>query len=189
MKTILYAIHGYGSTGVTSSTINALKSMNLDGIDKIVAPTYDPSKPDEAAKIILDGFTNCSPSFNDVIVFGISLGGFWANWLVNKFVFNIKTILVNPSVYSHVNLRKYIGENNMTEEVCQKYSKYFFESSNNDNNSYLVLVSLYDPVVPASITIHTFKNKSALYIDELSGHRFENLADYKDKMESLINNP
>lgn len=95
-------VHGYGSSGNTETAVN-LRRILGEGFD-VISPTYDGSKPLEAASM----FEALLAGLDAPIVVGTSLGGFFSNYLA--LTANVPAVIVNPTLQPSVSLHNY-GEN------------------------------------------------------------------------------
>lgn len=102
-RPILY-IHGYGSSGNTDTAIN-LRRILGEGFD-LVSPTYDGSRPLEAAQLLEQALAQLRTQYAaKPVVVGTSLGGFFANYLA--VTCDVAAIIVNPSLSPSASLHKY----------------------------------------------------------------------------------
>lgn len=96
---IIY-IHGFGSSGEGHKAKQFREYFKVDGF---IAPSLS-FIPDLAIKTLEE----LIESFHeDVSLIGSSLGGFYSLYLGKKY--NLKVVLINPSVYPYVTLKKVLG--------------------------------------------------------------------------------
>lgn len=170
-KKILY-IHGF----------NSAKSdkMNFLSTDDITVTSLSLSwEPRKAIHQLETYISNCKEKVHLV---GMSLGGFYAVYLTEKF--NLKnTILVNPSVDANNNLRRAVGTNTnyktgekyvFTEQHLTDLSVYKVDNRKNDN--YLCFIGENDDVISPEDNQKYFKNHIIL---KDTGHRVASLEEYK----------
>lgn len=97
---IIY-IHGFGGSGEgmkSKAFREYFKEKNVDFISPSLS--YVPELAIQTLEELIE-------SYRDVTLIGSSLGGYYAMYLSNKY--NIKAVLLNPSVYPFVTLKNYIG--------------------------------------------------------------------------------
>jgi predicted esterase YcpF (UPF0227 family) len=103
-RPVLY-VHGYGSSGNTDTAVN-LRRLLGEGFE-LVSPTYDGSRPQEAAQLLeqaLAALAARHPGAKPVVV-GTSLGGFFANYLA--VTAGVDAVIVNPALRPSTSLHKY----------------------------------------------------------------------------------
>ena len=93
---MLLYIHGFAS----SANSNKAKILKKE-FDDFVSIDLD-SRPQKAIKQLRDVIEN---SNEEVSILGSSLGGYYALYLNS--IYNIKTILINPSIKPYITLNKY----------------------------------------------------------------------------------
>jgi len=98
---IIY-IHGFGSHGLGMKA-DAFREYFQSRGKSFIAPSL--SYIPELAIQTLEELIN---SYNDVQLIGSSLGGFYALHLAQKY--NLKAILINPSIYPQITLKRVLGE-------------------------------------------------------------------------------
>jgi predicted esterase YcpF (UPF0227 family) len=178
-KRILY-IHGFNSAA--SDKLNFLNSDKF--IIDSISLNYNPNIAIEQ----LESYIKKHDS--NVQLIGMSLGGFYAIYLTEKFGLK-NTILLNPSVNAHKNLQNAIGENInyktnelyiFTEENLLSLEAYKVNIIN--CNNYYCFIGLNDIVVDPNETKRHFNN---LYFLEC-GHRIndELLKKQKNIIENII---
>ena len=98
---IIY-IHGFGSHGLGSKA-NAFRNYFKDKKEAFIVPSlsYIPDLAIQTLEELIE-------SYNDVKLIGSSLGGYYALYLVEKY--RLKAVLINPSIYPYVTLKKVLGE-------------------------------------------------------------------------------
>lgn len=122
---IIY-IHGFGGSGEGSKAKlfrKYFKSIN----EPFIAPSlsYVPELAINTLKELIE-------SYDDVKLIGSSLGGFYTIYLANKY--NLKAVLLNPSVNPKITLKKAIG-----------YAPNFYDDSSFSwNNKHLIMLNKYD---------------------------------------------
>ena len=98
---IIY-IHGFGSHG-SGSKANAFRSYFKKKGEAFIAPSlsYIPDLAIQTLEELIE-------SYNDVKLIGSSLGGFYTLYLAQKY--GLKAVLINPSIYPYITLKKVLGE-------------------------------------------------------------------------------
>ncbi len=98
---IIY-IHGFGSHG-SGSKANAFRNYFKDKGEAFIAPSLS-YIPDLAMQTLEE----LIKSYDDVKLIGSSLGGFYTLYLSKKY--GLKAVLINPSIYPYITLKKVLGE-------------------------------------------------------------------------------
>ena len=98
---IIY-IHGFGSHGLGSKA-NAFRNYFKDKGEAFIAPSlsYVPDLAIQTLEELIE-------SYDDVKLIGSSLGGFYTLYLAQKY--ELKAVLINPSIYPYITLKKVLGE-------------------------------------------------------------------------------
>ena len=98
---ILY-IHGFGSHGLGSKA-NAFRNYFKDKGEAFIAPSlsYIPDLAIQTLEELIE-------SYGEVKLIGSSLGGFYTLYLAQKY--GLKAVLINPSIYPYITLKKVLGE-------------------------------------------------------------------------------
>ena len=98
---IIY-IHGFGSHGLGSKA-NAFRSYFKSKGEAFIAPSlsYIPNLAIQTLEELIE-------SYDNVKLVGSSLGGFYTLYLAQKY--GLKAVLINPSIYPYITLRKVLGE-------------------------------------------------------------------------------
>ena len=99
---IIY-IHGFGSSGEGIKAKLFRKYFKDKGI-RFIAPSlsYIPELAIKTLEELVESYDN-----EEVYLMGSSLGGFYSVYLSNKY--NLKAVLINPSVYPYKTLPKVLG--------------------------------------------------------------------------------
>jgi predicted esterase YcpF (UPF0227 family) len=97
--------HGFGSSAFSKKATILKKHF---GDDKVFAPSLH-TIPKLAIDTLEQSVQMCLGLKEEVYVVGSSLGGYYALYLSNKY--DLKAVLVNPSIYPYKTLAKNIGLN------------------------------------------------------------------------------
>ena len=175
---ILY-IHGFASCG--DSTKTRLLRAHF-GDEELLAPDL-PVEPD-AAMALLEHLV----ADNDVsLLIGSSLGGFYATALSHKS--GLPAVLINPSCHPYRTLAPYVGENDYwcSDETFEWKGEYLLqlariaEQMNLPDTELLVLLQSGDEVLDYRVAADVYEAYLVI-VEEGGNHRFENLADYLDRI-------
>lgn len=170
-------LHGYGSTGETSSTCQLVK----DTFNNVLTPTYKIQNPaSKTANQLLKLPTN------EVIV-GISFGGFIARWLANNTQAK-KLVLLNPVINHNVTLQRHLGKKDntgfvLTEKHISDYD-YFKVISDKPNLKISILLGMNDEIIDNSLTYKYFQNTANIKTIN-TDHRFTH---HKKELLEFIKN-
>ena len=119
----LIYIHGFISSPQSAKAQLLLKAMSGLGRENEYTTPQLPLDPEQAMKK-LEAFIETNLQQQNtakIALVGSSLGGFYAMWLANKY--NLKAVLVNPSVRPYDSLKAHLGE----VENIYTGEKYTFE--------------------------------------------------------------
>ncbi len=177
---ILY-LHGFGSCADSNKT-KILKSHFLN----FYAPQL-PENPKEAINKIESLITP------KTMLIGSSLGGYYAIYFAVKY--NLKAVLINPSLKPYKTLKQYIGiQYRYCDNKPFKWKKEYLKElkklkTKPIRGKYLVLLQSKDEILNYKKTLKKFKNlPNARVIVEYGGnHRFENINDYLSMIENFYN--
>lgn len=181
--TMILYIHGFASCGDSNKT-RLLKQH----FKNVLSPDI-PVDPDEAISFIQKTIIDNEVS----LIIGSSLGGFYAAYFAQKF--QIKSILLNPSTQPFITLAPYVGTNEFfcsgesfewTKEHIVKLMSYAI-SKDSIKASVLVLLQKGDEVLDYQKAATLYEHYQ-LIIQENGNHRFENLDEYIQNIESFIKN-
>ncbi|HEC45340.1 MAG: esterase [Epsilonproteobacteria bacterium 4484_65] len=98
---IIY-IHGFGSHGLGSKAI-AFRNYFKGKGEAFIAPSlsYIPDLAIQTLEELIE-------SYDDVQLIGSSLGGYYTLYLAQEY--GLKAVLINPSIYPYITLKKVLGE-------------------------------------------------------------------------------
>lgn len=172
MKKEFIYIHGFNSAA--SDKMNFLSDK-----ETVVSSLSLNYKPSKAIAQLENYISNCE---NDLHLIGMSLGGFYAIFLTEKFGLK-NTILINPSTNAPENLRRALGENTnyktneqyvLTEEHLKQLFAYKIDKINMSN--YLCFIGELDDVVSSEVNLSIFENHVLL---KNVRHRVASLSEYE----------
>lgn len=182
MHTIIY-IHGFGSSA-ESSTAKRIADFYGDSFN-VVAASYDYVNPTigvEQLTALIQSEAS-KEGVEQIILFGSSLGGYFARYLANTMVGTLGDVqlnlaMVNPSLMAYENCAKYIGENKSfsSEELImiamdypEQLKKYAVEIDHPALNIHVV-VATDDETVSPWHTLDVYARRAE--INEVTGgHR------------------
>ncbi|ACM92821.1 conserved hypothetical protein [Nautilia profundicola AmH] len=182
MKQIIY-IHGFKSCGEGEKSKTIKSHFNIKAIT--LTPNL-PFSPKQAIKFLEDIITP------DTVLIGSSLGGYYAIYLAEKY--NLKAILINPSLKPYKTLKPYVGpQYRYCDNKPFKWKKSYLKDLKKyktelKNGKYLVLLQSGDEVLNYKKTLKKFKkHPNAKVVVEYGGnHRFENIGDYICMIDNFI---
>ncbi len=185
---IIY-IHGFNSSG-KSTKVDQLRASFPNY--KIIAPTLS-SDPNEAYSQIVSEIVK---EYDDTIIIGTSLGGFYALAISNRF--DIPCFLINPSLKPHKTLIKRVGSHirfgtdNEVYEFKEQYlhmlKEISYEINANDQNDKLinVYISTDDEELDFS-NIKSIIPKMNTYKEyDNCGHRFSKFSEIIPDIQECI---
>ena len=177
---ILY-IHGFRTTSI-SHKANILKAHYQSNHIFIADHSLIPSKAIQDLEKIIE-------EKNITSIIASSLGGFYATYLSEKY--NLKTVLINPSVAPYKTLKRYLGENEREDGV-----KFFwkedhlamleqFKIENPTDKNYFLFLQKGDEVLDYTVAKNFYK-KSKLLIEEGGNHRFDGFERFFDEVTAFL---
>ena len=101
---MIFYIHGFGGSG---AGVKATQAKKMFGASSVLAPSLS-YVPDLAIATLSEMIEMLLQKGEPVHLIGSSLGGYYAIYLAEKY--NLKAVLINPSVYPYKTLEKSIGE-------------------------------------------------------------------------------
>lgn len=179
-------LHGFNSDG----NGNTAKKLKNNYKDEMITPSYDYQNADKGYNLLNSLISGLS-SNDEVILCGTSLGGFWANYFSEKY--NLKAILINPSLTPDTSLLKFIGTNKnfsngkvieFTKEDAELYSKYELSESPNIYKS--ILLGAKDTVIDHKKSAEKFKDHQVI-IDQDEEHQIKDVSKIIKLIDEAIN--
>jgi uncharacterized protein len=192
---MLLYLHGFASSGNATKAriLKEYTELNRDNIpDEVVSPDL-PEVPEQAIDKICGIIEK---SGGKIIVFGSSLGGFYATYACHKY--KLPAVLINPAIVPHTALKSVVGINrnystgaefDFKEEYLQQLGKYYNEiDPDKINYSNLILLAAKDDaLLDYTYTIKYFKNRiNKLILEEKSGHEFLTFRDCLPKVFEFL---
>jgi len=177
---ILY-IHGFRTTN------NSYKSQLLKAHygDKLIASNHS-FVPQQAIKDL----EKIIEEQNITGIISSSLGGYYATYLSQKY--NLKTVLINPSVKPYATTKKYLGEN--TKDNGEPFvwkAKHLkmleaFKVEKLNLNNFFLFLQTGDEVLDYRVA-QSFYNGAKLVIEENGNHRFKGFERFFDEVLLFLN--
>ncbi|WP_321311539.1 YqiA/YcfP family alpha/beta fold hydrolase [Halarcobacter sp.] len=181
---ILY-IHGFGSSGFGGKASLFREYFE----DEVITPSlsYVPKLAIDTLEQIIEVFLNKDENIGLV---GSSLGGFYAIYLANKY--NLKAVLINPSVYPYKTLDKigmamnyYDGTSFEVTKDHIDYLKAIEVNQIESQENFLTLLQTEDEVLDYTEAADKLSD-SELIIEEGGNHSFENIESYFRKISIFL---
>ncbi len=176
---ILY-IHGFRTTA-TSYMAKQLKGYFGDKII-ISDHSFEPyAAVEELEKIILQN--------NITGIIASSLGGYYATYLGNKY--NIKTVLINPSVEPHITTRQYLGNIDRTDGTSFQWEERHLEELSNlwveslSADKFYLCLKRGDKVLDYRVAQDRYAGAKMIVEDD-GDHRFSDLARHFAELEQFL---
>ncbi|MDD5362132.1 MAG: esterase [Ignavibacteria bacterium] len=142
---ILY-LHGFASSGMAAKALilreHVIKENTIK--NKIV---ISPDLPAEPAKAMEDISKLLKESREKTLIFGSSLGGFYALYASQKF--NLPCVLINPAIIPHVSMESVLGvnKNYKTNEEFEFTEEYLLQLEKMYNEIYISEIKGQDTVL------------------------------------------
>lgn len=182
---IIY-IHGFGGSGLGNKA-TILRSLFYD--ETFVAPSLS-IVPDLAVSTLCD-LIEAFQSYDEVILMGSSLGGYYALYLSSKY--NIPAVLINPAIYPYNTLEKSIGHVpnyydlssfEWRETHLNRLKSY--EVANPDPKNFLLLLQKGDEVLDYNEAINKLP-LCEMIVEEGGDHSFVGIERHVETIKKFIN--
>jgi hypothetical protein len=178
-------LHGFASAG-SATKAETLKKYCSDNFNNMEFLSPDlPVEPDKAIKLI-SGILKSADE--NTIVFGSSLGGYYAMWAGAKF--NVNVVLINPAVEAYVDLKSVIGMNKnyqtgeefeFKEEYIEQLRNFSSEINSGKLHKEMIVLMLAedDDLLDYRRTLKYFGNDyGKLIVEKEAGHSFTKFGDH-----------
>ncbi|EAR87389.1 BAAT/acyl-CoA thioester hydrolase carboxy-terminal protein (macronuclear) [Tetrahymena thermophila SB210] len=186
---IVIYLHGFKSSGYSPKT-----ELLKQEFANFISPSL-PISPFLACDTIDQLIQNFKQFYQQIILIGSSLGGFYALSFLNKYPDLIKVILINPSVHCeqalskhcgmHVDFRNFKFEWNQTHvEELEKIKANQIDIELQKRNI-LLLIQKGDKVIDYKETLQ-FLPQAQLDIEEGGTHQYENIQNKFQIMNQFI---
>ena len=188
MKRVVVYLHGFNSSAqALKAKETAAYLQTLHSAIDFKQPTI-PDVPDEAVQFLNAYIEDLQKQYDDIVLIGSSLGGFYATWLAEKF--DLRAVLVNPAIKPHELMHKYLGcnENPYTHVRYELTASHMqtLQSLYKDHihrpQRFLILLQMADEVLDATDASARFY-QSACRIDPAGDHRFQ---DFKKSLPMIF---
>lgn len=182
--------HGFAATGQGSSKAASLRSF-FDGRTAVVTPTYPCGDPGATFSLLCDTIRASAKAGEQLLIGGISFGGFWARRLAVEFP-GAGLLLINPALDGGATLARYAGEqlNYDTGETffvspeAVRDGEAFAVAKDRPDLPVLVLLASDDDVVPPGPALDVYRdrgNTRVILLDQ-AGHRFSRFDEVLDEI-------
>ena len=172
---IIY-IHGFGSHGLGSKAI-AFRNYFKGKGEAFIAPSLS-YIPDLAIQTLEELIESC----DDVQLIGSSLGGYYTLYLAQEY--GLKAVLINPSIYPYITLKKVLGE----------APSFYDESHFAWMESHLEMLKKYETdLVPQKDVMFLLQKGDAKLphakqiVEESGSHSFDGIERYFDEVDEFLN--
>ena len=179
---IIY-IHGFGGSGEGSKAKAFREYYKTEGF---IAPSlsYVPQLAIKTLEELIESYDG------KVSLIGSSLGGYYAIYLSHKY--NLKAVLLNPSIYPYKTLKNYIGEApNFYDGSNFSWDKNHVNMLNNyivdevKKNKFMLLVQKGDELLNPQEAIDKFDSAKVI-AQEGGNHSFEGIELYFDTIKEFL---
>ena len=179
---MLLYIHGFRTTS-HSHKATLLKNHYQD---KLIASAHS-FVPDEAIKNLEENIE----TYNIKGVIASSIGGFYATYLSQKY--NLKTVLINPSIKPYKTTKRYLGENKRQdgtkfiwkEKHLEMLKKYKVEQQDLNLKNFHLFLQKGDEVLDYRVA-KKFYHGSERIIEKGGNHRFDRFERYFDDVSDFL---
>jgi len=154
--------HGYGSSGETSETGKML--VEHYGKENVHCLSYDYKNAEDAVDNLSAQIRKIVLNNPEILLVGISLGGFWANYFSEKY--GLQAVLINPALEPTETLKKY------SESQASTYKS--FNTTLTQGIPKAIILGKQDDIVPYTSYLERLKNSYMVFIDDNMGHRVDN---------------
>jgi len=173
-------IHGFRTTADSQKA----KLFASHFGDDLITPNY--SFPPNAA---ISDMEKVIEQENITGMIASSLGGYYASYLSSKY--NLKTVLINPSVEPHITTREYLGAVQKNDGTIVEWRAEYLDDLHKlwvdelvPENYYLFLKTA-DEVLDYRVAKRRYLGAQML-IDDGGDHRFTDIMNHIDKIESFL---
>ncbi len=181
---IIY-IHGFCGSG-QGSKARAFREYFKTQDEDFIAPSLS-----YVPKLVIQTLEELIESYDDVKLIGSSLGGFYTMYLANKY--NLKAVLINPSIYPYKTLKNYIGKVpnfyddssfEWNETHVNMLEEYKTEKLNQKN--FMLLAQKGDELLDFHEAVEKLPN-SFLHVEEGGNHGFDGIERYFVGIKEFFN--
>ena len=171
---MLIYVHGFASSGEGAKAKLFRECFKSRG-EKFVAPSlsYIPELAVKTLEELIESYDE------DVKLIGSSLGGFYALYLSQKY--NLKAILINPSIYPYETLKGSLGEmTNYYDGSAFSWKRHHFEALRNyevdaiNQKNIMLLVQKGDETLDYKEALEKLPN-AKVALEEGGNHSFEGI--------------
>jgi hypothetical protein len=154
--------HGYGSTGSTSLTGKML--VEHYGKENVHCLSYNCKNAEDTIDNLSAQVRKIVLNNPEVLLVGISLGGFWANYFSEKY--GLQVVLINPALEPTISLKKY------NESHASTYK--MFPTTLTPGIPKAIILGKKDNVIPYTSYLERLKDKYMVFIDDNMRHTVDN---------------
>lgn len=181
MRLIVY-IHGFNGS-VESPKVAALRAAFPNAV--VEAPDYPDNDALPSKQYLSDYLKERIQQYDDIVLTGCSLGGFWAHYMGN--IFGLPALLMNPAAKPWDSLQKYVGDK-LTDAQAAAFKKLDVPLAQPETvfNPRVVLLEEGDQVIDPYENERIYKGHA--YVELLPGgsHRFDNYSAMNGAVEDLF---
>ena len=180
-------IHGFGGSGEGAKAIS-FREYFKSRKESFIAPSlsYVPELAIKTLEELIESYEE------EVTLIGSSLGGYYTIYLSNKY--NLKAVLLNPSIYPYKTLKKYIGDSpNFYDDSSYKFKQEHIDMLNNyivndiEKTNFMLLVQMGDELLNPQEAVDRFKGAKVIAQDG-GDHSFKGIELYFDKIREFLLN-
>ncbi len=182
---IIY-IHGFGSSG-EGAKAKLFRQYFKDKGMKFIAPSlsYIPELAIKTLEELVESYDE------EVKLIGSSLGGYYSIYLSNKY--NVKAVLINPSIYPYKTLPKVLGnapsfhdESSFTWMQFHIDSLKNYEVTQSNEKDLMLLLQKGDETLNYEEALHKLPQAN-LILEEGGSHGFEKIERHFEAVDSFLN--
>lgn len=184
---ILY-IHGFGGSGLGSKAGEFRKFFDSIGVDYLSPSlSFTPTLAIDTLTQLVEYLLKKNQTIG---LIGSSLGGYYAIYLSQKF--DLKTVLINPSIYPHITLERSVSEGGMNFFDCSKFEwsqthlsmlEHFKAQQPIKQSNFLTLLKKGDELLDYKEAAELFTNT---IIDEGGDHGYSDIASKFEVIEEFL---
>jgi hypothetical protein len=175
-KARIVYVPGFGGNNERSTTYQAILKEFGDK-HEVACLKYDNLDPEKAKLQLEEQLYKNFQENNEIVLVGTSLGGYWANYLCERFDF--PTILVNPSYDPSINLKR----RGVPDDVLKRFTPIEFTPGLNKE----VFIGGLDDVVNPIVLKETVGDTYPIHFYPNEGHRFNDKAPIIHSINEKIN--
>lgn len=190
----IFYVHGFNSA-LKQSKIDALSNILDSKRYKVIGTQWNSEDTfDNNVATLINQINSVSDQFDDIVIIGCSLGGFYARYIACKL--NCYAVLINPVVEPLIQMEPLIGsfknyvtgnKYEFTDKLLQSYAAGLVK----DTCNCLTYVSRTDKILPNNTSfVYFYRQLYGKIIETETEHRvddYSQLPNFAEEINTLVN--